>query len=217
MNVIILIDADNFRNGLENVSKSRKQFRNINYYKINQFVIDYLRNNEQYKEAKLTHLRTYLYTGVYTDKLLNKVEHAIKKEKGKRKKKKLQDLTTVIQKGMEGQKEFLKEAKDYYFFEIRLKPLQLNHHTYNVYQKGVDVQMAVDLVEFAYRDVFDVAVLLSGDVDLLESISTVKNLGKQVIVFGDDRVTSEEIKRESDFFIDLRSFSNKQLDQFSRR
>lgn len=217
MKVIILIDADNFRNGLKNVSKSRKQFREVNYYRINQFVIDYLRNNEQYEEADLTHFRTYFYTGVYTEELLNKIKQKKSKARGKRDNKRLGKLIGKIKKGRKKQQDFLEEAKDYYFFETRLKPLQLNHHSNSVYQKGVDVQMAVDLVEFGYRDTFDIAVLLSGDVDLLESVKTVKNLGKQIVVFGDEKVTAEELKRESDFFINLRNFSNSQLDQFSGR
>ena len=122
MKVIILIDADNFRNGLKNVSKSRKQFREVNYYRINQFVIDYLRNNEQYEEADLTHFRTYFYTGVYTEELLNKIKKKKSKARGKRDNKRLGKLIGKIKKGRKKQQDFLEEAKDYYFFETRLKP-----------------------------------------------------------------------------------------------
>lgn len=127
-------------------------------------------------------------------------------------------LTEKIQKAKKSgqiQSEFLKRAKDYYFFEIRTKPLQFSPSSLKILQKGVDVQIAVDLVEFAFKDVFDIAVVLSGDIDLIESVRTVKNLGKHVIVFGDDSVTSEEMKREADLYINLGRFENKELDKIS--
>ncbi|RMF55222.1 NYN domain-containing protein [Candidatus Woesearchaeota archaeon] len=120
-----------------------------------------------------------------------------------------------IKKFKEVQSEFLKIASNYYFFEIRSKPLQFSPSTLKVFQKGVDVQLAVDLVEFSYKNVFDIAVVLSGDIDLIESVRTAKNLGKHILIFGDESVTSKEMRKEADHFIDLGRLNDKDLDKIS--
>ncbi len=118
-------------------------------------------------------------------------------------------------KDREKQVNFFKLAKNYYFFEVRAKPLQLSYSDLKIVQKGVDVQLAVDLVDFAHKNIFDVAVVLSGDIDLLESVKAVKNMGKQVILLGDKESIAEEMKKYADFLIDISRFTGEQLDAFS--
>jgi uncharacterized protein (TIGR00288 family) len=84
-----------------------------------------------------------------------------------------------------------------------------------VLQKGVDVQLAVDLVDFTHKDMFDIAVIFSGDIDLLESIKTAKGMGKQIIIMGNSSVTAEEMKRQADLFIDVGRFDEEQLNKFT--
>ncbi len=177
--------------------------------------MQYLSQNWQYTNTKLQHIRTYYYTGRYTENLINRIEHTYNKEKDELKKTELKNKIEKIRKSKELQNQFLQKAKDYYFFEIRDKPLQFSPSTYKIFQKGVDVQLAVDLVEFAYKNAFDIAVILSGDIDLIESIRTAKNLGKHVIIFGNKDVTAIEIRREADFFIDLSRLTEEQLNQIS--
>ncbi len=215
MRVLILIDADNFRNGFVNTAKKRSQFRFIDYYKLSKFILEYLSNNIQYKNCGLSHLRTYFYSGEYTENLLTRIESSIKKEKDELRKSKLNEKLESAKRNKAFQSDFLKLAKNYYFFEVRTKPLQFSPSKISIFQKGVDVQIAVDLVEFSYKKVFDIAVLLSGDIDLLESIKTAKSLGKHVLIFGDDSVVAEEMKREADLFIDIGRFTNEQLDKIS--
>jgi len=124
-------------------------------------------------------------------------------------------LLVDCRKKQEIQEEFFRRAKDYYFFEIKSKPLQFSPSDIKIFQKGVDVQLAVDLVDFCHKDVFDVAILLSGDIDLLESVKTVKQMGKQIILFGSSSVTAEEMKKFADFFVDIGRFDKEQLDRFS--
>jgi hypothetical protein len=50
----------------------------------------------------------------------------------------------------------------------------------NVIEKGLDVALAVDLV--LMQDQFDVAILITGELDSLPSIDYLKNQGKQVCV-----------------------------------
>jgi uncharacterized LabA/DUF88 family protein len=215
MRAIILIDADNFQNGLVNAAKRRHQFRYVDWYKLNKFVIDYLKKNLQYADCSISHLRTYYYTGKFTENLITRMENSFEKLSDSDIKTSLKERIEKAKKSKEIQNTFLKLAKGYYFFEIRDKPLQFSPSTLKIFQKGVDVQLAVDLVEFAYKDVFDIAVLLSGDIDLIECVRTTKNLGKHVVIFGDETVTSEEMKREADMFINLSRLDDKQLDQIS--
>jgi len=47
-------------------------------------------------------------------------------------------------------------------------------------QKGVDAVLAVDMVEKAFLDQYDVAIIVAGDQDHLPAVEAVKNRGKQV-------------------------------------
>ena len=93
--------------------------------------------------------------------------------------------------------------------------MQFSPSELKVFQKGVDVQLAVDLVDFTHKDIFDIAVVLSGDIDLLESVKTSKGMGKQIIIFGDSRVIAEEMKKYSDMFVDIGRFTKEELDKFT--
>jgi len=47
-------------------------------------------------------------------------------------------------------------------------------------QKGVDVLLAVDMISFALNESYDVAILVSGDSDLVPAVDVVKTLGRHV-------------------------------------
>ena len=47
-------------------------------------------------------------------------------------------------------------------------------------EKGTDVKLATDLIIF--KDIYDVAIIVSGDGDYIPAIAAIKNMGKQVIV-----------------------------------
>lgn len=213
MRVLILIDAKNFENGFIRLCKKAEEFRYVDFYKLNNFIIDYLKHNLQYKDFLLSHLRTYFYTGEYTDLLIRKIERYLSESPEKADI--IQNILAKCKKEQEKQRTFFNFAKNYYFFEIKSKPLQFSYSDNKIIQKGVDVQLAVDLVDFAHKNIFDIAVLLSGDIDLLESIKTIKSMGKQIILFGNSSVTAEEMKKESDIFIDIGRFTSEQLDKFS--
>ncbi|MCF7910539.1 NYN domain-containing protein [Candidatus Pacearchaeota archaeon] len=212
MRVLIFIDAKNFENGIINLSKKRKEFRFIDWHKLNIFIMDYLKNNLQYRNCDLFHIRTYFYTGEFTDKLLQKIEKYLEENSESVW---VKDLIERSKKDQEKQETFFKIAKNYYFFEIKAKPLQFSYSDQRIFQKGVDVQLAVDLVDFAHKDIYDIAILLSGDIDLLEPIINAKSMGKQIIILGDESVTAEEIKRSADLFIDLGRMNAEQLNKFT--
>ena len=56
------------------------------------------------------------------------------------------------------------------------KPLRDYTHV----EKGVDVQMSVDMLQLAVADTYDTAVIISGDGDFAPAVEAVKQLGKHV-------------------------------------
>ena len=65
-------------------------------------------------------------------------------------------------------------------------------------EKGVDIMMATDVLQFAYRDLYDVAVLVSGDADFAYAMQAVKNLGKHVEVVAFPSNLSYELSQTAD-------------------
>ncbi len=47
-------------------------------------------------------------------------------------------------------------------------------------EKGVDIKIAVDMLSLAVRDVYDVAILVSGDGDFASVVEAVQDFGKHV-------------------------------------
>lgn len=73
--------------------------------------------------------------------------------------------------------------------------------TNNVYhEKGVDVNIAVDLLVGAYENHYDTALLLSSDTDLIPAIVKVKNLKKKVGYIGFAHSPSTALKNYATFF-----------------
>ena len=52
------------------------------------------------------------------------------------------------------------------------------------HEKGVDVQLAVDLLIGAYENLYDTAILISSDTDLIPAMQKVRGLGKKVEYIG---------------------------------
>ncbi|MFH1565535.1 MAG: NYN domain-containing protein [bacterium] len=67
-------------------------------------------------------------------------------------------------------------------FIIRKGYLMKNDGVYH--EKGVDVQLAVDLLVGAYEDTYDTAIVISSDTDLMPAMEKVKKLGKGVEYIG---------------------------------
>jgi uncharacterized LabA/DUF88 family protein len=49
-------------------------------------------------------------------------------------------------------------------------------------EKGVDTKIATDMLSMAYKNIYDTAILVSGDGDFASTIEAVKELGKHVEV-----------------------------------
>ncbi|TDK59216.1 NYN domain-containing protein [Sapientia aquatica] len=73
-------------------------------------------------------------------------------------------------------------------------------------EKGSDVNLAVALMNDAHLNLFDVAVVVSNDSDLLAPIKIIRaSMGKKVGVLNPQQNTSRAIQREVDFYKPIRS------------
>jgi len=57
-------------------------------------------------------------------------------------------------------------------------------HDKDYKEKGVDVKLAVDILDMAYQDKYDTAVVVSSDTDLIPGIIRAKELGKRIEYIG---------------------------------
>ncbi len=49
-------------------------------------------------------------------------------------------------------------------------------------EKGTDVKLATDLMSFAFRNIYDIAIIISGDGDYIPVVDAIKNMGKHVVM-----------------------------------
>jgi len=70
-------------------------------------------------------------------------------------------------------------------------------------EKGVDVELATDMLYFASQNLYDVAILVSGDGDFACAIEKVKNLGKHVENAYFFKGRSFHLQKVCDRFIEL--------------
>jgi uncharacterized LabA/DUF88 family protein len=71
-------------------------------------------------------------------------------------------------------------------------------------EKGSDVNMATHLVHDAHRGLFDAAVLVTNDSDLLEAVKIAKGLGRQVGILNPHPNPSRVLLQEATFMKKIR-------------
>lgn len=99
------------------------------------------------------------------------------------------------------QGKFLQTMYDTPYLEVRLGVSK--RHGETMVEKGVDVFMATDLVAFAFMDLYDTAIVVSGDGDFFPAIQTAKNQGKHIEVAAFDNNLSSEAGNVADAVIKL--------------
>lgn len=82
--------------------------------------------------------------------------------------------------GHREQQDFLNALRDTPYLEVRLGSTKLSQGV--AVEKGIDVMLATDLLLYAWNNLYDVAVLTSGDSDFAYALQAVKNMGKHVEV-----------------------------------
>ncbi len=72
------------------------------------------------------------------------------------------------------------------------------------YEKGVDIQLATDMITHSFKNNYDVAILVAGDNDYVGALQAVKDNGRNVEVslFGKER-TSIQLREVADRVITL--------------
>lgn len=91
------------------------------------------------------------------------------------------------------------------YMELRLGRLvYVNWPNSPPYEKGVDVQLATDLLTHSFKNNYDVAVLVAGDNDYVGALQAVKDNGKhvEVALFGKER-TSHQLREVADRIITI--------------
>ena len=99
------------------------------------------------------------------------------------------------------QEKFLHALYDTPYLEVRLGISKQRGEA--MVEKGVDVMIAIDLVKNAYEDLYDTAILVSGDGDFYPAIQAVKDVGKHVEVAAFKSNMSAEAARVADLHLNL--------------
>jgi len=91
------------------------------------------------------------------------------------------------------------------YTELRLGRLVYTNWPNNPpYEKGVDIQLATDMITHGFKNNYDVAILVAGDNDYVGALQAVKDNGRnvEVALFGKER-TSMQLRNVSDRIITL--------------
>ena len=78
------------------------------------------------------------------------------------------------------QQKFINALYSTPYLEVRMGSSKMRGDV--IVEKGVDIMVATDLLRLAWNDLYDVAILVSGDGDFGYALQTVKNRGKHIEV-----------------------------------
>jgi len=110
------------------------------------------------------------------------------------------DDSSKSQKMVESQQKLL-SALENNGYEIKRGKIVYDN---KIREKGVDVQIAIDLVIGAVEDMYDTAVVVSSDTDLIPAIKYIRSRGKKVEYVGFSKAPSFGMIKESDERVLLR-------------
>ena len=102
------------------------------------------------------------------------------------------------------QQKFFSELRKIPDFNVVLCKLRKHKRAKGKYVfdvKGDDVHLAVDLVSGAYEDLYDTAIIVSGDEDFVPAIKKAQKLGKKIINAYFKSSSSASLKKTCDDFI----------------
>jgi len=87
-------------------------------------------------------------------------------------------------KGQELRKEQQKLFNNLRKQDFIIKRGYLMENNVRYHEKGVDVKLAIDLLIGAYDNIYDVAIVVSSDTDLIPAIKQIKYLNKEIEYIG---------------------------------
>ncbi|MBI5389048.1 NYN domain-containing protein [Candidatus Woesearchaeota archaeon] len=148
-----------------------------------------------------------------------KIEFQLKKEKSRiLTSERIQLLSQEIENAeyrKKSQEDLFRKIGYYDLLELKLKPLKYSFKDLRFLQKGTDVEMAVDIVNFAHFNNYDVAIICTGDLDLLESCRLIKTLGKTFVLVSHRLQVGDKMIQESDYYLDVEEFSEEDFNEIA--
>lgn len=96
--------------------------------------------------------------------------------------------------------------------EIKLGYLLMSDGTYH--EKGVDVQIAVDITRGAIKNEYDKCFVISSDTDLLPAIQTAKEESKEIVYVGFEHFISRALSRNCSSYLILKK---NQIKKFAKK
>jgi uncharacterized LabA/DUF88 family protein len=103
---------------------------------------------------------------------------------------------------IESQSNLYRELRDNLKFDTTILPLkvrELDNGNLKKQEKGVDISLAVDMLSMAYKDGYDIGILVAGDSDYLKLVRAVKDTGKKVKVIAIKKSCSSDLMSSSDY------------------
>lgn len=100
------------------------------------------------------------------------------------------------------QEAYFSELRQENFCQVRLGRLIATERG-DLRQKGVDALMAIDMVAKAYEDQYDIAVVLAGDDDFVDTVQAVRDAGKRVCGAWFPGHASERLRNTFDISVPL--------------
>jgi uncharacterized LabA/DUF88 family protein len=98
------------------------------------------------------------------------------------------------------QQRLFEKLKKHEFYIVRGRLRRIG----DVYtEKGVDVRIGIDIVEGAYENRYDTAILISSDGDFAPALEMTRRKGKKVEVVGFSHKPSFSLVQNSDFYHNL--------------
>jgi len=121
------------------------------------------------------------------------------------------DNTDKSKKIVRGQQKFLAKIKNEGF---SIKRGRLMYDKDRIREKGTDVKIAIDLIIGAIDDLYESAILVSSDTDLIPAVKYIRHRGKRLEYVGFSHAPSLGMQKYANFSILLRP---KDIDNFKRK
>jgi len=102
------------------------------------------------------------------------------------------------------QQSFLNSVSSITYSELRLGRLVYNNWpSVPPYEKGIDVQLATDMITHSFKNNYDVGILVGGDNDFVGALQAIKENGKHIEVALFGKKGSSQLRNVSDKIITL--------------
>ena len=153
-----------------------------------------------------------LYHNLKRYKIKTNFENMIKKIETKREVVDIFYYTALLDKSIDekrynSHKKFLNKIKQIHDFNIvlcNLRRMMLKDGKIDFAIKGDDVHLATDLIKGAYENLYDIAIIVSGDADFIPAIKLAQKNGKKVINAFFPKSSSYQLRNCCDGSINLR-------------